>query len=149
MILYYLDASAWVKRYYREPGTLWIQQLFEGDAILACATIGLVEVAATLARKGKGMRIDQADLKRKSSELSHDWRRFTQIHLTAEVLASSRVAAESGLRGADAIHLASARVLSSRLSIENDLVVLVTADVELKLAAEIAGIAVLDPANTE
>ena len=28
MIFYYLDASAWVKRYYQETGTRWVQKLF-------------------------------------------------------------------------------------------------------------------------
>ena len=39
MIFYYLDASAWVKRYYRESGTDLVQGLFgtehkEGESVL-------------------------------------------------------------------------------------------------------------------
>jgi predicted nucleic acid-binding protein len=53
MIFYYLDSSAWVKRYYQESGTTWVQSLFEHNQVLACASLGLVEVMATLARKCK------------------------------------------------------------------------------------------------
>jgi len=53
MTLYYLDSSAWVKRYYRETGTAWIENLFAERQPVACASLGVVEVTATLARKQK------------------------------------------------------------------------------------------------
>ena len=59
MIFYYLDASAWVKRYYHESGTTWVQSLFEHNQVLACASLGLVEVMATLARKCKAREIER------------------------------------------------------------------------------------------
>lgn len=58
MIFYYLDASAWVKRYYLETGTSWLQALFDAAPTVACASLGLVEVMATLARKHKAEEID-------------------------------------------------------------------------------------------
>lgn len=57
MIFYYLDASAWVKRYYQETGTSWVQKLFADNVTMACASLGLVEVMATLARKAKAREI--------------------------------------------------------------------------------------------
>lgn len=53
MIFYYLDASAWVKRYYQETGTTWVRDLFSSNHVMACASLGLIEVMATLARKCK------------------------------------------------------------------------------------------------
>ena len=53
MILYYLDASAWIKRYCAEEGTGRVAELFAAGAPIACAALGLVEVLSTLARKGK------------------------------------------------------------------------------------------------
>jgi len=47
VILYYLDASAWVKRYYQESGTAWMQDLFAHNRTMACASLGLIEVMAT------------------------------------------------------------------------------------------------------
>lgn len=55
MIFYYLDASAWVKRYYWETGTTWVQSPFARGSTVACASLGLVEVMATLARKAKAI----------------------------------------------------------------------------------------------
>lgn len=62
MIFYYLDASAWVKRYYQETGTTWVQDLFAQNQTIACASLGLIEVMATLARKEKAQEIDPSIL---------------------------------------------------------------------------------------
>ena len=53
MILYYLDASAWVKRYYAEAGTPSVEHLFSGEHLLGCSSLGVVEVIAALSRKHK------------------------------------------------------------------------------------------------
>ena len=53
MTIRYLDSSAWVKRYVQEAGTAWVNELFESDEPLACATLGFVEVCAVLARKAR------------------------------------------------------------------------------------------------
>jgi len=52
MILYYLDASAWIKRYCAEEGTTNVARLFDAGPAIACSALGLVEVLSTLARKG-------------------------------------------------------------------------------------------------
>jgi predicted nucleic acid-binding protein len=72
VIFYYLDASAWVKRYYEEPGTRWVQELFAQNPTIACATLGLIEVMATLARKQKARDIDLLSLHRRRK----NWRRI-------------------------------------------------------------------------
>jgi predicted nucleic acid-binding protein len=54
MTLYYLDASAWVKRYQQEQGSTWVEQLLRSDAHLACSALGLVEVCAALGRRRRG-----------------------------------------------------------------------------------------------
>ena len=73
MIFYYLDASAWVKRYYRESGTRWVQDLFAQNPVIACASLGLIEVMATLARKRKTRDIDLLSFQQKVQELEEDW----------------------------------------------------------------------------
>lgn len=72
MIFYYLDASAWVKRYYWETGTTWVQSLFARGSTVACASLGLVEVMATLARKAKAREIGRRVLAGKVRELEED-----------------------------------------------------------------------------
>ncbi len=146
MIFYYLDAGAWVKRYYQETGTYWVQQLFADGETLTCASLGVVEVTATLARKAKAREINRKQLTQKVRELDEDWSRFVQIHLSFEAVTQAReVAQQQALRGADAIHLASALVLRSRFVEAEDQLVFVVADRQLKEAARSAGLHVADP----
>lgn len=106
MIFFYLDASAWVKRYCQEAGTAWVQDLFVQNRTIACASLGLVEVMATLARKRKAQKIGLSSLEQKTHELEEDWERFIQVQLTAEAMVLAKeLAREMALRGADAIHL--------------------------------------------
>ena len=84
MIFYYLDASAWVKRYYQETGTRWVQRLFANGETLTCASLGVVEVTATLARKAKAREISRKQMTQKVRELDEDWSRFIQIHLSVD-----------------------------------------------------------------
>jgi predicted nucleic acid-binding protein len=86
LIFYYVDASAWVKRYYQEVGTTWVQDLFVQNRTIASASLGLIEVMATLARKAKGREINSSMLEQTMQELEADWERFIRIHMTVEVV---------------------------------------------------------------
>lgn len=152
MIFYYLDASAWVKRYYHETGTAWVQDLFAQNPTLACASLGLIEVMATLARKQKAGEIDLSLFEQKTHELEEDWKNFIQVQLTVEAVnLAKKLAKELALRGADAIHLASALLLQKQLAEdaedaeEDDRLILVTSDRELKEAAQSSDLVVIDP----
>lgn len=146
MTLYYLDASAWVKRYYQEPGTQATQALFVEGAILACVSLGFIEVLATLSRKAKAGQIDVEQLRQKQHEVSADWEQFIQVQLSDEVLSEAvKLTVELALRGADGIHLASAVILQKSLS-ELDDFQLVTCDRELLAAAKQIGMVTFNPA---
>ncbi len=60
MTVYYLDSSAWVKRYLSEPGSAWVRRLFDGKEPLACCPLGCNEVAAAIARQ-QGVQKISAD----------------------------------------------------------------------------------------
>lgn len=95
MIHHYLDASAWVKRYSQEIGTLWTN--------------------------------------------------FIQIQLTETVVQeATQRTSQLALRGADSIHLASATTFRSRIDVSDSLI-FITSDQELKMAAQIMGMEVIDP----
>lgn len=150
MIFYYLDANVWVKRYYQETGTTWVQDLFAQNPPIACASLGLIEVMATLARKRKTREIDLSLFEQKVQELEEDWDRFIQVHLTAEAVdIAKELARDLALRGADAVHLASALLLQRRFVDEDERLILVTSDHELKKAAQSSGLVVIDPAEQE
>jgi hypothetical protein len=72
VIFYDLDASAWVKRYYWEPGTQWVPELFAQNPTRACAALGLIEVMAALARKQKARDINLLAFARKAQELEEE-----------------------------------------------------------------------------
>jgi uncharacterized protein len=150
VIFYYLDASAWVKRYYWEPGTRWVQDLFAQNPAITRASPGLIEVMATLARKRKARDIDLLAFEQKVQELEEDWARFIQIQLTTETMDLAKdLARNMALCGGDAVHLASALVLRKRFADAEDRLIFVASDRELKEAAESSGLAVIDPEEQE
>jgi uncharacterized protein len=150
VIFYYLDASAWVKRYYEESGTRWVQDLCAQNPAIACASLGMIEVMATLARKRKARDIDLLAFQQKVQELEEYWMRFIQIQLTTETMDCAKdLARDMALRGADAVHLASALVLQRRFAATEDRLIFVAADRELKQAAQSSGLTVIDPEEQE
>jgi predicted nucleic acid-binding protein len=150
VIFYYLDASSWVKRYYWEPGTRWVQELFARNPTIACASLGLIEVMATLARKRKARDVDLLSFEQKGQELEEDWGRFIQIPLMTETTNLAKdLARNMALRGADAVHLPSALVLRRRFADAEDRLSFVASDRELKEAAQSSSLVVIDPEEQE
>jgi hypothetical protein len=85
-------------------------------------------------------------LEQKIQEIERDWRGFIQIQLTPAAVENAKgLAKDLALRGADARGIASALLLQSRFAQEDDALVLVTADLELKQAAHSSGLVVIDP----
>jgi predicted nucleic acid-binding protein len=150
MIVYYLDPSAWVKRYCQEPGSEWVASLFAQNPSLACAALGVIEVTAALSRKAKAGEIDAAVCRDSLEIVSSDWAGFLALELTAELLERARQAArDRALRAADAIHLAAALALRRGLAEPGDQIALITSDHELRGAAVAEGIPVVDPVDAE
>lgn len=148
MIFHYLDASAWVKRYYLETGTDWVQGLFAQNQIIACASLGFIEVMATLSRKRKAQDIATLQFKQKALELEDDWKHFIQMHMSAETVdIAKELTKKLSIRGADAVHLASALILKNRFKEKNDRLIFVASDHELKEAAKSSELDVIDPAE--
>jgi len=146
VIIYYLDASAWVKRYYQEMGTQWVQGLFIRGETIGCATLGMIEVIATLSRKHKAREITAFQFKQKAQELEDDWKHFIQIQMTSEVVDNAKeLTKKLALRGSDAIHLSSALLLQRRFLGKDDRLIIVTSDYELKKAAKSTGLTDIDP----
>jgi predicted nucleic acid-binding protein len=152
MIVYYLDSSAWLKKYFQEDGTAWMVNFFarNEERELACASLGVIEVTATLARKHKSQSIDSRSYQDALEELESDWENFSQIQLTEEIVAEAKTSAKKfALRGADAVHFASALLLREDPLHEDDQIVFIVCDKELKAAAKLAGFTVVDPQEQE
>lgn len=118
MILYYLDASVWVKRYYVEAGTSAVADLFSAE-------------------EARDSSIQS---------LKRDWARFVQVQVSDEILdRAGRLAREFALRSADAIHLASALSAAESLAGSEHHLILATCDRELSRATEASGLELFDP----
>ena len=59
MTAYYLDSSAWIKRYFREAGSDEVARLFAGGSGFMCSRLGVAEVAAGVVRRARHERIDE------------------------------------------------------------------------------------------
>jgi predicted nucleic acid-binding protein len=146
MMLYYLDSSAWVKRYFNEAGSERVDGLFEPHQTLGCSPLGLIEVGSAMARKRTAGEVLPEEWEPKRAALLKDWRRFLRMEMTPAVVQRALDVGEThGLRGADSVHLASALQLRDDLANDAGGFALVTSDQELKAAALKAGLAVFDP----
>lgn len=139
--MFYLDPSAWMKRYHRENGTAWVQQLWQRDPPMVCCNLGLVEATAAIVRRYAGQGTPEGNLRRALSAMRTDFARFTCIDITRNVIAEAAGLAERHrLRAADAIRPAAA--MSARGLGD---VIVVSSDSELLRAAQAEGFATLDP----
>jgi hypothetical protein len=145
--LFYLDSSAWLKRYFREPGSGWMVRLFQSGVPLASSVLGYIEVASALARQQMPRKLDEEKLARLQQQLEEDWDDLAGFPLTDEVTHRAlRLARGHKLRAADAVHLATALCVNETLGGTGNSLVLVSSDEELLSAARQMGLAAENPA---
>jgi len=110
MILY-LDASALVKRYIAEPGS---RQVAEGIAAAEVVGTSLISRAETAAALAKAVRVEALSREEAASVLQvfrSEWASLVRVQASETLVArADDLAWELGLRGYDAVHLASALV---------------------------------------
>ena len=124
MTEYYLDASALVKRYADEAGSIWIRQITDIEArhTIMLAEITLAEVAAALAAKHRvpgGITQKQRD--RVLSRFLQDCdEHFLLLPIDRPVIDRAVTLTQNyRLRGYDAVQLATALVTSDTLQVQN------------------------------
>jgi len=152
MPAYFLESSAFVKRFAPERGSKFVLSLLRPSAEnrFYAARITEVEVSAALIRKQRGKRIfaDQAvkGLRRLHRDFSA---RFTQIAIGEHVVVEAlRLTKAYGLRGYDSIQLSAALEANSERIARGLLpLILVSADTELNNAAQAEGLVIEDPNN--
>lgn len=146
MIYYYLDASAWVKRYYQEDGSTQIQDFFSSGARMVSSGLGNLEVFSALHRKVKAGELSRAALRTKVALLRDDWDHFIQMQIDSSILEVAKtMIQEYALKGSDAIHLASALRSLNSTNAQMDQLIFVASDLELIKAAESSALKVIDP----
>jgi predicted nucleic acid-binding protein len=110
----YLDSSALIKRYQNEPGTEALNARLQAEAkglrAVFTSVLTYAEIHAALARRAREQLLSPEEAAVVSDEFDADWvLSLGPIELGTNVLALVRdIVRGFSLRGADAIHLASA-----------------------------------------
>jgi predicted nucleic acid-binding protein len=151
MAVYYLDTSALVKRYVCESGTNWLRKLIDPalDHDLYTVRITGPEMVAAFYRKVREKAISPALAARLSTRFRIDWQqRYLIIEVNAAIADHAMdLAAQYGLRGYDAVHLAAALELEQqRQQLQLSSLIFVSADANQLKAASSIGLSIENPA---
>ena len=134
----YLDASALVKRYIIERGSRETIALTADSEMTATSIVSRAEVAAALAKAVRASYVKNEVARNAQRRFAGDWPDLVRVSVTeALVERAEGLAWEHGLRGYDAVHLASA--LTWHESVGED-IVLATFDQQLWEAAKRTGL---------
>ena len=141
MAIVYFDSSALVKLVLDEAGSDIAAALWNGCDVALSSRLAYPEVCAALAAADRNHDLSESDASGAAVEWGTFWASMRPVELSAAIEQSAgELAALHHLRGAEAVHLASALALRS-----TDLTVAVW-DKRLHAAAVAAGLAVA-PAN--
>ena len=112
MALVYFDSSALVKLVIEEPGTDLAAGLWDGCDAALSSRLAYAEVRAALAAAGRAHDVTAAGLRAAVRAWEEYWSAVRPVELTAAVAhLAGELADQYALRGADAVHLASALVV--------------------------------------
>ena len=135
MSLVYFDSSAFVKLLAEEAGSELAAQLWDGCDAAVASRLAYPEVRAVLAAAARNHDLDEADLDDAERTWDSYWAATRPVELTAAVEQhAGQLARAHALRGADAVHLASALAIG-----DPDLVVAAW-DRRLHAGAQAAGL---------
>lgn len=112
MALVYFDSSAFVKLVIEEDGSDLASKLWDGCDAAVSSRLAYPEVRAALAAAGRAHRLTAAKLARAENSWADYWGSVRPVELSATVMSrAGALAGRHALRGADAVHLASALVI--------------------------------------
>lgn len=133
---FFFDTSAIIKRYVRETGSDFVEELAEPESgnIIILAGITHVEVAATIARRLKGGSVTNTDAADALAAFTHDLHnRYLMVDIGPDILsAAMKMATKHALRGYHAVQLTAALDVNAELLASGlPPVIVVSADSEL------------------
>jgi len=137
----YIDTSAFLKLYVTEVGSVTVQGWRAAASHLGSSALAYVEARAALARRRRARSLSPSEHRAVVQDLDVDWQHYLSIQPGAAVLSEAvQLVDKHGLRGYDAIHLASAIFLRRRLE---ETIAFASWDDELDAAAGREGFDVL------
>lgn len=114
MALVYFDSSALVKLVVDEPGSELAADLWDHCDAALSSRLAYPEVRAALASAGRNHDLDRRGLAAAVDAWEQLWAAVRPVELTAAIERhAGELASRHSLRGADAVHLASALVVGS------------------------------------
>ena len=114
MILY-LDTSALVKRYFKEPYSEEVVSRWREATEIVTSSVAYAEAMASFYRKKRATAFEDELMEQIVSDLRADWHSFIRIQVNDELNEYIDKAIEAHpLRGFDAIHLASAMIMHEK-----------------------------------
>lgn len=117
----FFDSSAFVKRYVREPGTNAVLDWCDRATEIGLSAIALPEIVSAFCRLRREARIDDGQYRQLKHLLLADIEDAAICDLSPAVLAQTLASLEvAPLRGMDAIHIGSARVLQVDVFVSAD-----------------------------
>lgn len=111
----YVDTSAMVKRYVREPGGPAVQKLAARHSLVSSVILP-VELYSAFVRRTREGTLATVALPRLFTRVGDDRTRWTLVGTTPEVIDEAQSLIENyPLRALDALHVASARVFQQQV----------------------------------
>ena len=115
MILY-LDTSALVKRYFKEPYSDEVIAKWQEATEIVTSSVAYAETLAAIHRKKRESALKEDLVNKIAADLRDDWNSFIRIQVNDELNKYIDKAINGHpLRGFDAIHLASAMIMNETL----------------------------------
>lgn len=137
-MIVYLDASALVKRYVAEVGSAEVEALIGEAQATGTAVLSRAEVAAALAKAARVGLVTRESALKALESFNADWEHLIRLQFGEPLAArAATLAWEHGLRGYDAVHLATALVWRETLG---ETVTVATYDRELWRGAQASGL---------
>jgi len=113
----YLDTSALVKLYVDEEGAATVRGAVDQAELIATSAIAYVEARAAFARRYRERGLSASAHRSLVRDFERDWSRYLTVGVAPTVIRdAARLAESHRLRAYDAVHLASARTVSGRVS---------------------------------
>ena len=113
MTIVYFDSSALVKLVLDEPGSDVAAELWNACDAALSSRLAYPEVRAALAAAGRNHDLTESEVTAAADEWETFWASMRPIELSADVeKVAGELASVHRLRGADAVHLASALALA-------------------------------------
>ena len=137
-MIVYLDASALVKRYVAEAGSVEVASLISEAQAIGTAVVSRAEVAAALAKAARVRLVTREAALTALKAFSADWENLIRIQFGEPLAArAAALAWEYGLRGYDAVHLAAVLFWRETLG---EAITVATYDRELWRGAKASGL---------